>query len=202
MSSHESKHSSLRRPVAAPTSQSPKPEGSSQPVDVSSQGSAEGTEISLIDIPAEISPIAIVSHTESTTPPAEEPGPWAITNQALEDWLTAKAFIDACRQRTIGGLGLLLCLNDFQAAEAVSKARSIHSQATLEAKSAYSQSVIEAKTACTLAVRKAKTTRRLPGVLPSMKLMLTALGPPKGPTPRGLPMQSHCTRSTATSCGI
>ena len=51
-----------------------KPEGPSQPVDTSSQVSAEVAEASLEDIPISISPIAAISRNGSITPPGGHNG--------------------------------------------------------------------------------------------------------------------------------
>ena len=161
MSSCGSKHSSPRRPipVAVPTTPLRKPEGLSWPVDTSSQASTEVAEASLEDIPTSISPIVAVSRTGSVTLPVDTVGLQANVNKALEDLLTTKASIDACRQRAIWELGIALCQNESQAVESIKQAKAVCSQATLEAKTNGSWVILEAKTTCSTAVKEAKTTR-------------------------------------------
>ena len=95
---------------------------------------------------------------------------WANANKALEDLLTTKASIDACRWRAIWELGIVLCQNESQAAECINEANAVCSQATLdtqttcsqltsEAKTNCSWAILEAKTTCSMAVKKVKTTR-------------------------------------------
>ena len=146
-----------------------KPEELLQPVDTSSQVSAEVAEASLEDIPTSISPIAAVSRTGSITPPVDAVELWANANKALEDLLTTKASIDACRQRAIWELGIELCQNESQATESIKEAKAvcswvtldtqtICSQLTLAAKTNCSWVILDAKTACSVAMKEAKTT--------------------------------------------
>ena len=102
-SSSGSKHSSPRRPTPALVPMTPpqNPEGPLWPVDTPSQVSIEGTEASLENTPASISPIAAVSRTESITPPVDIMELWANANKALNDLLTTKASIDAQIQRAV-----------------------------------------------------------------------------------------------------
>ena len=160
-SSCGSKHSSPRRPipVAVPIIPPQKPEGLPQPVDASSQVSAKVAEASLEDIPASTSPIAAVSRTRSVAPPVDAMELQANANKALEDLLTTKASIDACRQRAVWELSIVLCQNESQAAESIKEAKVVCSQATLAAQTTCSWLILEAKTACSMAVKEAKTTR-------------------------------------------
>ena len=77
-----------------------------QPVDTSSQASAEMAEASLEGIPTSISPSAMVSRPESITPPVDTMELWVNANKALHDLLTTKAFIDTYRQRAVWELGI------------------------------------------------------------------------------------------------
>ena len=143
-----------------------KPEG---PVDTSSRVSTEAAEASLEGIPASISPIATVSRTRNVTPPADELELQTNANKALEDFLSTKASIDACRWRAIWDLSIALYQSESQAAESIEAkagcslatldAYSTCSQLALEAKTNCSRVILEAKTACSMAVKKAKTTR-------------------------------------------
>ena len=54
-------------------------------------------EASLEGVPTTISPIAMTTRSESITPPADTAELQENANQALEDLLTMKASIDACR---------------------------------------------------------------------------------------------------------
>ena len=121
MSSCWSKNSTPRRPTSAVVPMTPlqKPEGPLQPVDTSSQASAEVAEDSLEDIHTSISPIAAVSRTGSITPLVDTMELWANANKALEDLLTTKASIDAHRQRAIWEFGIELCWNESQAAKSI-----------------------------------------------------------------------------------
>ena len=147
-----------------------KPERPPQPVDISSQVSAEAAEASLEDIPASTSPIAAVSRTGSITPPVDELELQANANKALEDILPTKASIDTHRWRAMWELSIALHQSESQAAESIKEVKAACSQATLnahttcswlnlEAKTNCSQVILEAKTACSMAVKKAKTTR-------------------------------------------
>ena len=145
--------------MVVPMTPPQKPEGPLRPVDTSSQVSAKVAEASLEDIPASISPIAAVSRTGSITPLVGTMELWANANKALEDLLTTKASIDACRQRAIWELGIELCQNESQAAESIKEAKAVCSWETLDAKTNCSWVILEAKTVCSAAVKEAKTTR-------------------------------------------
>ena len=81
-----------------------------QPVDTSSQASAqeeaEMAETSLEGVPTTISPIAVTTRSENITPPADTAKLWENTNQALEELLTMKASIYTCRQSAVWELGM------------------------------------------------------------------------------------------------
>ena len=172
MSSCGSKHSSPRRPtpVVVPMTPPQKPEGPLQPVDTSSQVSAEVAEASLEDISTSISPIATISRTINITPLVDKLKLQVNANKALKDLLTTKASIDAHRWRAIWELGIVLHWNESQAAKSIKEAKAACSwvtlnaqttcsQLTLEAKTNCSWVILEAKTACSMVVKKAKTTR-------------------------------------------
>ena len=91
-------------------------------------------------------------------------------NKALDDLLTTKASIDACRQRAMWELGIALCQSESKAAASIKEAKAACSQATLDAHATCSQLtleaktncswvILEAKTTCSMVVKKAKTTR-------------------------------------------
>ena len=95
---------------------------------------------------------------------------WANANKALEDLLTTKASIGACRWRAIWELGMELHQNESQAAESIKEAKAICSRATLDAQTTCSQLtldvktncswvILDTKTACSVAVKEAMTTR-------------------------------------------
>ena len=88
-------------PVVIPMPQPQKSEELLQPVDTSSQASAEVAEASLEGIPTSISPIAAASRTRSITPLVDTMELQANAYKALEDLLTTKASIDAHRWRAI-----------------------------------------------------------------------------------------------------
>ena len=77
-----------------------------QPVDTSSQVSADMAEASLDGIPTSISPIAVTSRSRSITPPADTLELWENANKALEELLITKASIEAHRQRVIWELAM------------------------------------------------------------------------------------------------
>ena len=108
-----------------------------QLVDTSSQVStlddAKMAEVSLEGIPTTISPIAVTTRSRSITPPADMAELWENANKALEELLTPKASIDACRQRAIWELGMELCRNESTTAESIKQARAICSHITLDA---------------------------------------------------------------------
>ena len=119
-----------------------------QPVDTSSQASAEMAEASLEGIPTSISPIAVASRPRSITPPADTMELWENANKALKELLTTKASIDICRWRAVWELGMELHQNKSQATESIKEAKAICFWGTLDA-----------KTACSAAVKEAKMTR-------------------------------------------
>ena len=102
-SGHGSKSSTLRRPhpvvILMPPSHHPKE--LLQPVDTSSQASAEMEEASLEGIPTSISPIAVTSRSESIIPLVDAMELCTNANKALEELLTTKASIVTCRWRAI-----------------------------------------------------------------------------------------------------
>ena len=73
-----------------------------QPVETSSQASAEMADASLEGIPTNILPITVASRPESVIPPVDPMELWGNANKALKDLLTTKASIDACRQSHLG----------------------------------------------------------------------------------------------------
>ena len=104
-----------------------------QPIDTSSQASAEVAEASLEGIPTSISPIAAVSRARSITPLVDAMELWANANKALEDLLTTRVSIDVHRWRAIWELGTELCQNESQAAKSIKEAKAIFSWVTLGA---------------------------------------------------------------------
>ena len=170
-SSYRSKHSSPRTPTPAvvPMTPSQKPEGPLWPIDTSSQASAGAAEASLEDIPTSIYPIAAIYRTGSTTPLVDAMELQANANKALENLLTTKASIDACRWRAIWELGTELHQNESKAVESIKEAKAACSQASLdaqalcfatvkEAKAVYSRATLEAKAVCLEMVKEAKKT--------------------------------------------
>ena len=84
---------------------------------------------------------------------------WESANKALEDLLTTKASINACRQRAIWELNMILHQNESQAAKTIKEAKAACSQVTLDTLTTCSWLILEPKTTCSMAVREAKTTR-------------------------------------------
>ena len=104
---------------------------------------------------------------------------WENANKALEELLTTKSSIDACRQTAVWELGMELHRNESKTADSIKEARAICSHATLDAealcftavkgaKVTYVQTVKEGKTihactiqeteaACSVAIRDAET---------------------------------------------
>ena len=78
-----------------------KPKELLQPVDTSSQVSAEMAEASLEGISTSITPITRTSSSGSITPPADALELQENANKALKELLTTKASIDTHRQRAI-----------------------------------------------------------------------------------------------------
>ena len=118
-----------------------------QPVDMSSQVSAEMAEGSLEGIPTSISPITVVSRPRSITAPVDAMELWENANKALEELLATKASTHACRWRAIWELGMELHQNESQATESIKEAKALCSRVTLDA-----------KTTCSVAVKEAKMT--------------------------------------------
>ena len=141
-------------PVIIPMPPPQKSEELLQPVDTSSQARAEVAEASLEGI----SPITVASRARSITPPVGAMELWANANKALEDLLTTKASIDACRGRAVWELGMKLHQNESQAAKSIKEAKAICSQATLDAQTTCSLLTLDAKTNCSWVILDAKTT--------------------------------------------
>ena len=96
-------------------------------------------EASLEGIPTSISPITMASRPESITPPVDTMEIWENANKALQDLLTTKESIGACRWRAIWELGIELCWNESQAAESIKKGKAVCSGVTLDAQTTCSQ---------------------------------------------------------------
>ena len=129
------------------------------PANTSSQVSIDEGEASLEDIPANISPIAAVSGSDSTSPLMDLTKLQTNTNKALDHLLSTKGSIDTRRQRAVWNLGVMLHQNESQVATAVKEARVICSQMALDIQTACSQSILETRTGYLTAVKEAKTTR-------------------------------------------
>ena len=155
-----SQQSSPRRPTTAVVLTSPpqKPEGQPPPANTSSHASIDEGEASLEDIPANISPIAAITGSDSTSPSMDLTELWTNTNKALDNLLSTKGSIDARRWRAVWDLGVMLHQNESQAAATVKEARIICSQMALDIQTACSQSILEARTGYLAAVKEAKTT--------------------------------------------
>ena len=115
-------------------------------------------EASLEGVPTSISPITATTRSESITPSADTVEVWENANQALNELLTTKASIDACRQRAVWELGMELCWNESEVTESLKEANATCSHATQDAKAwcfttfkrakiTYTQTVQEAKVA-------------------------------------------------------
>ena len=218
MSSCRSEHSSPRRPapVVVPMAPPQKPEGPLWLVDTSlppviirrnrTRWALRWQKPLLEDIPTSISQIAAISRTRSITPLVDELELQANANKALKDFLTTKASIDACRQRAIWDLSIVLHQSESQTAESIKEAKAACSQATLDAQTNYSWLtleaktncswvILEAKTACSMAVKKAKTTRG------HMKSKLPVPKPSARSRPGGPLKLHHSKGSMTTSCG-
>ena len=89
-----------------------KPEGPSQAVNISSQVSIKEAEASLENIPANISPFAVVSRSRSMSSLMDLAELWTNTNRALTDLLNTKGSIDARRWRAVWELGIILHQNE------------------------------------------------------------------------------------------
>ena len=127
-----------------------------QPVDTSSQVSAEMAEASLEGIPTSISPIAVTSRSESVTPPVDAMELCTNVNKALKELLTTKASIDGHRQRAIWELGTELRQNESKAAESIKETKAACSKANLDAQALCFTTVKEAKAICSCATLEAK----------------------------------------------
>ena len=161
MSGYGSKNSTPKRPnpVVILTPPPQKSKELLQPVDNSSQVSAEMTEASLEGIPTSISPTAMASRPRSVTPPVDAMELWENANKAFKEMLATKASTDACRWRAIWELGMELHRYESQATKSIKEAKAICSWVTLHARTACSQITLDAKTACSAAVREAKVTQ-------------------------------------------
>ena len=86
-----------------------------KPVDTSSQVSTQDDikmiEASLEEVPTTISPIAATPGSRSVTPPRDTDQLQEKANKALEELLSTKSSIDACRQKVVWELGMELCWN-------------------------------------------------------------------------------------------
>ena len=136
-----------------------RPESLPPPANTSSQASIDEGEASLEDIPANISPIAAISRSDSTSALMDLTELQMNTNKALDDLLSTKGSIDARRQRDVWDLGVMLHQNESQAATTVHEARTICSQTSLGIWTACSKLILETKTGYLVAVKEAKTTR-------------------------------------------
>ena len=161
VSSCGSQQSSPRRPTTAVVLMSlpQKPEGLPPLADTSSQASIDEGEASLEDIPTNISPIAAVSGSNSTSPLMDLTELLTNANKALDDLVSTKGPIDARRWRAVWDLGMMLYQNESQAAMTVKEARVICSQKALDIQTACFQLILEARTIYLAAVKEAKTTR-------------------------------------------
>ena len=133
-----------------------KPKELLQLVDTSSQVSTEMAEASLEGIPTSISPIAMTSRSRSIIPPADTMELWENANKALEELLTTKASIDACRQRAIWELGMELHQNESQATKSIREAKAVCSEVTLDAQALCFTTIKEAKAICSHVTLDAK----------------------------------------------
>ena len=115
-------------------------------------------EASLEGIPTSISTIATTSRSGSITPLADITELWENANKALEELLTTKASIDACRQRAILELGMELLQNKFQATKSIREAKAICSQVTLDAQALCFATIKEANTVCSHVTLDTKAT--------------------------------------------
>ena len=111
VSSFESQQSPSRRLTTAVVLMSlpQRPEGLLLPANTSSQASIDEGEAFLEDIPANISPIAAISRSDSTSALMDLTELQTNANKALDDLLSTKGSIDARRWRAVWDLGVLLC---------------------------------------------------------------------------------------------
>ena len=156
--SHESKQSSLEKITKAVATTSPpqKSEVTVPPVNTSSQASIEETECSLEDIHTNISPIAAVYSSRSSSPPMDPSELWANTNRAIDNMLQLKRFLDIKRQTATWELGVILHHNESQGPTSITAAKAVYSQAVLEAKTNYQTTIMEAKTTRCHSIQAAK----------------------------------------------
>ena len=133
-SSCESQQSPPRRATTAVvlTSLPQRPEGLLLPADTTSQASIDEGEASLEDIPTNISPIAAISRSNSTSTSMDLAELQTNTNKALNDLLSTKGSIDTRGWRAVWDLDVMLHQNESQAAATVTEARTIHSQTPLD----------------------------------------------------------------------
>ena len=109
-----------------------KPESLLLPADTSSQASTDEGEASLEDIPANISPIAAISGSNSTSTLMDLTELQTNANKVLNDLLSTKGSIDTRRWRAVWDLGVMLHQNESQAAVTIKEARVICSQMALD----------------------------------------------------------------------
>ena len=157
-SGHGSKSSTLRRlhPATILMPSSHQPKELLQSVDISSHMSVEMAEASLEGIPTSISPIAATSRPDSVTPLVKAMELHANANKALEEMLTTKAPIDACRWRAVWELGMELHQNKSKATESIKEAKAACSQANLDAQALCCATIKEANVICSCATLEAE----------------------------------------------
>ena len=160
-SSCGSQQSSPRRPTTAVILMSlpQKTEGLLLSTNTSSQASIDEGEASLEDILINISPIAAISGSDSTSTLMDLAELQTNANKALDDLLSTKESIDTRRQRAVWDLDMMLHQNESQAAATVKEARVLCCQMALNIWTACSQLILEAGTGYLVVVKEAKTTR-------------------------------------------
>ena len=141
------------------TSLPQKPGDPPWPTDTSSQASIDEGEVSLEDIPTNISPIGAISGSGSISPLVDLTELRTNANKALDELLITKGSIDARRWKAIWELGVMLHQNESLVATSIKEARVIFSKMTLDVWTACSWLILEAKTGYLAVVKKAKTTR-------------------------------------------
>ena len=135
-----SENSNLRRPnpVVVLTLLPHKPKELLQLVDTLSQASAQEetkmAEASLEGVPTTLSPIAVITRSESITPPTDTAELWENANKALKELLAMNASIDACRWRAVWELGMEPCQNESKATKSLKEANATCSHANQDAK--------------------------------------------------------------------
>ena len=165
MSSHGSENSTLRRPspVVILTPPPHKSKELLQPVDTSSQASAQEeakmAEASLEGLLTTISFIAMTTRSGSITPPADAAELWENANKALEELLAMKASIDTHRQRTVWELGTELHQNESEATESLKEANAVYSHVTQDAEALCFATVKGTKVTYVQIIKEAKTTQ-------------------------------------------